>query len=77
MLVTTPSPGPYPALDLARELDARLVDSDLACAIRIALDDPLPDYAERAAGLLARFSRRAVDATVAETVLPRLLAACP
>jgi glycosyltransferase involved in cell wall biosynthesis len=72
-LVTTPSPGPYPARDLARQLDPRLVDEDLVTAIRTALDDPLPGYAERAAELLAPFSRAAVDETVAERVLPRLL----
>ncbi len=72
-LVTTPSPGPYPALDLARKLDPRLVDTDVARAIRIALDDPLPGYAERAAELLQPFSRDAVDQTVAGQVLPRLL----
>jgi glycosyltransferase involved in cell wall biosynthesis len=72
-LVSTPSPGPYPALDLARELDPRLVDTDVARAIRIALDDPSPGYAERAAELLHPFSRAAVDQTVAERVLPRLL----
>jgi glycosyltransferase involved in cell wall biosynthesis len=72
-LVTTPSPGPYPALELARELDPRLVGDDLAGAIRIALDDPVPGYAERAAQLLEPFGRAAVDRTVAETVLPRLL----
>ena len=73
MLVTTPSPGPYPARDLARELDPRLVSNDLAAAIRIALDDPAPDYAERAAELLAPYRREAVDRVVAEQVLPRLL----
>lgn len=72
-LVTTPSPGPYPARDLARKLDPRLVDPDIARAIRIALDDPLPEYAERAAEMLRPFSRAAVDQTVAERVLPRLL----
>ena len=72
-LVTTPSPGPYPALDLARRLDPRLVDEDLIKAIRTALDDPRPGYAERAAELLAPFSRAAVDKTIAERVLPRLL----
>lgn len=72
-LVTTPSPGPYPALDLARRLDPRLVDDDLVKAIRIGLDDPSPDYAEHAAQLLKPFSRDAVDRTVAERVLPRLL----
>jgi glycosyltransferase involved in cell wall biosynthesis len=72
-LVTTPSLGPYPALDLARQLDPRLVADDLAGAIRVALDDPRPDYAERAAELLEPFSRDAMDRTVAELVLPRLL----
>jgi glycosyltransferase involved in cell wall biosynthesis len=73
LLVTTPSPGGYPALRLARRLDPRLVDEDLARATRIALDDPRPDYAERAAELLRPFSRAAVDRTVDEQVLPRLL----
>jgi glycosyltransferase involved in cell wall biosynthesis len=72
-LVTTPSRGPYPALQLARELDARLVAEDLAPAIRTALDDPLPGYAARAADLLAPFSRAALDRVVGERVLPRLL----
>jgi hypothetical protein len=74
-LVTTPSPGPYPALRLARELDPRLVASDdLAAALRFALDDPRPDYAERAAELLVPFRRASVHRTLAERVLPRLLA---
>jgi glycosyltransferase involved in cell wall biosynthesis len=73
LLVTTPSRGPYPALELARELDPRLIGDDLAPAIRTALDDPRPDYAARAAELLAPFSRAAVDRTVADAVLPRLL----
>ncbi len=72
-LVTTPAPGPYPALGLARTLDPRLVAEDLAPALRTALDDPAPDYANRAAELLAPFRRAAVDATIAERVLPRLL----
>ena len=42
MLVTTPSLGPYPARELASELDPRLVSDDLAAAVRIALDDPAP-----------------------------------
>ena len=75
LLVTTPSPGPYPALELARELDPRLVTDDLAGAIRVALDDPSAGYAERAAPLLAPFTRAAMDHAVAEMVLPRLLAA--
>src|SRR4051794_18590843 len=48
LLVTNAAPGPYAALPPARELDARLVGEDLGPALRLALDDPLPDYAERA-----------------------------
>ena len=73
MLVTTPAPGPYPALDIARQLDCRLVGEDLVPALRSALDDPAPMYTERAAELVAPFSRQAVDRTVAQEVLPRLL----
>jgi hypothetical protein len=73
MLVTTPSPGPYPALDLARALDARLVGEDLAPALRAALDDPLPGYSGRASELLAPFTTAAVDATLRDAVLPSLL----
>jgi hypothetical protein len=73
MLVTTPAPGPYPARDIARQLDPRLVADDLAPALRAALDDPAPMYAQRAAELVAPFSRPAVDRTVAQEVLPALL----
>lgn len=73
LLVTLPAPGGYPALDLARQLDARLVDHDLPRMIRLALDDPRPGYAAQAAELLAPFSRAAVDETVEHHVLPRLL----
>src|SRR4051812_20066432 len=72
-LVTTPSPGPYAALPLARVLDRRLVSDDLAAAIRIALDDPSVGYAERAAAALAPYRPEAVDRVVAEALLPRLL----
>jgi Glycosyl transferases group 1 len=72
-LVTTPSPGPYPALGLARALDPRLVSEDLAGALRIALDDPLPGYGEQAAQLLEPFRHAVVDRAVADDVLPRLL----
>jgi Glycosyl transferases group 1 len=75
MLVTTPAPGPYPALGLARELDPRLVSDDIATAIRHALDEPLPGYAARAAALVRGFSTPAVSATLRERVVPRLLAA--
>ncbi|HEY8583834.1 MAG TPA: glycosyltransferase, partial [Capillimicrobium sp.] len=73
-LVTTAAPGPYEALELARELDGRLVGDDLAGALRAALDDPAPGYAERARAVVTdRFSPEAVDAIVARDLLPRLL----
>jgi Glycosyl transferases group 1 len=73
VLVTNAAPGPYAALPLARELDARLVGDDLARAIRTALDDPSPGYAQRALAALAPYRRQAVDATVREQLLPALL----
>jgi hypothetical protein len=73
VLVTTPGEGPYPARDLARELDPRLVTHDLAAAIRLALDDPVPGYATRAVELLAPYSPAALDAVVAEQVVQHLL----
>jgi glycosyltransferase involved in cell wall biosynthesis len=74
MLVTTPAPGPYAALPLARELDPRLVSLDLAGALRAALEDPVADYAARAAVLLEPFGTAGVERVVAEELLPRLLA---
>jgi Glycosyl transferases group 1 len=73
-LVTTAAPGPYAALPIARELDARLVGDDLAGALRMALDEPPADYGERAREALAPFSHESVDRLVAEQLLPRLLA---
>ncbi len=73
-LVTTPAPGPYVALALARELDPRLVGEDLGVALRAALDDPTPGYAARALELMAPFARDAVDRLIAEEMLPRLFA---
>src|ERR1700760_453615 len=73
-LVTTAVPGPYAALPIARELDARLVGDDVAGALRTALDEPPGDYGERAREALAPFSRESVDRLVAEQLLPRLLA---
>jgi hypothetical protein len=70
LLVTTASPGPYAALPVARALDPRLVGDPLA--VRTALDDPLPGYAERAGELLRPWSPEAVDRVVAEQLLPRL-----
>ena len=73
-LVSTPAPGPYAALAIARELDPRLVDDDLARALRAALYDPLPGYGVRARASLGPFSRAAVDGIVRDQLLPRLLA---
>jgi glycosyltransferase involved in cell wall biosynthesis len=73
LLVTTPAPGPYAALPIARELDARLVTDDLAPAIRAALDEPAPRYVERSIPLLEPFTRAAVDRVVEAVLLPRLL----
>jgi glycosyltransferase involved in cell wall biosynthesis len=74
LLVTTPRSGPYPAARLAEQLDPRLVGDDLATQLRTALDDPLVGYAERAAQLLGPYRPEEVDRTVAEQLLPRLLA---
>jgi len=74
LLVTTPAPGPYAALALARSLDGRLVSEELEGALRTALEDPLTDYRARAHVALAPFTREAVDRLVAEELLPRLLA---
>jgi Glycosyl transferases group 1 len=74
VLATTPASGPYPALGIAAALDARLVSEDLAAAIRVALDDPPPDFAARALEALAPMRRAAVDRVVADELLPRLLA---
>jgi hypothetical protein len=73
VLVTTPAPGPYPARDIARTLDPRLVGEDLIGPLRAAIDDPVPGYAGRAAQLLEPFRRASVDRTIAQQVLPRLL----
>ena len=75
MLVTTPAPGPYPARDIARSLDSRLVGEDLVAPLRAALDDPLADYRSRAAAAMVPFSRDAVDATLERDVIPRLVPA--
>jgi hypothetical protein len=73
VLVTTPAPGPYAALALARVLDPRLVADDLAPALRAALDDPAPGYPDRALRAIAPYRRDAVDAVVRDELLPRLL----
>jgi glycosyltransferase involved in cell wall biosynthesis len=77
VLVTTEAEGPYEALGLARRLDPRLVGDDLATALRTALDDPLPGYAAAARVLLEPYRTEVIDRTVAEELLPRLLATGP
>ena len=74
LLVTTPAPGPYVALPIARALDPRLVGEDLGAALRVALDEPRAEYATRAREAITPFRRAAVDRLVAEQLLPRLLA---
>jgi hypothetical protein len=75
MVVTSPAPGPYVALALARALDGRLVGDDLATSLRTALDNPRRDYAGSASVALAPFTRSSVDEVVAEHVLGRLIGA--
>jgi glycosyltransferase involved in cell wall biosynthesis len=73
LLVTTPAPGPYAALPIARALDPRLVDNDLRSALRAALLDPPADYAARALAALSSFKREAVDRAIADDLLRRLV----
>ena len=72
VLVTTPTPGPYAALPLARALDPRTVSTDLGAALRCALDHPAPGYAERATDTLGPWRRIEIDRVVREQLLPRL-----
>jgi len=75
-VVTTPAPGPYAALPLlAGGLGWVATDGGLRAALRSALDDDEPGYADRALTALAPFRRAAVDRVVAQELLPRLLAA--
>ncbi|HWD66014.1 MAG TPA: glycosyltransferase [Solirubrobacteraceae bacterium] len=76
-LVTTPAPGAYPALDIARAADPRLVSQDLPRAIRLALDDPVEEYASVVAQRLAPFTAEAIDRQLADVILPRLLTQRP
>lgn len=76
LLVSAPAPGPYPALAIAAELDARLVGDELGSVLRAALDMPPAQaaaYRERARAAVRPFSRACVDELVAARLLPRLL----
>jgi hypothetical protein len=77
LLVSTPAPGPYAALPIARALDPRLVSEGLQAALLVALNDPPPGYAMRAREALAPFGRAAADRLIADALLPRLLAHAP
>jgi Glycosyl transferases group 1 len=73
LLVTTPAPGPYVALPIARRLDARLVDENLAAALAAALADrDAAGYAARALQELDPMRGEAVQRLVAQELLPRL-----
>lgn len=77
LLVTTPAPGPYAALPLARSLDPRLVGEDLGVCLRTALDDPAPDHSLLAASARSAFGRDVCDRIVRDALLPRLLSHSP
>jgi glycosyltransferase involved in cell wall biosynthesis len=76
-LVTVPSPGPYEALPLARELAPSLVAAEvsapaLAGALRAGLDLDDPGYAARASELLRPFRADAIQRVLETDVLPAL-----
>jgi hypothetical protein len=81
LLATVPTPGPFEALRLARELEPDLVATSsepeaLGRAIRAALelpDDHVRDYRRRAADLLRPYRPEAVQQAVEQEVLPRML----
>jgi glycosyltransferase involved in cell wall biosynthesis len=74
-LVTLPSVGPYEALPIARRLASELVSEDLAAALAagLGLDEAaLQRYREAAARELEPYRPAAVQAVVAERVIPAL-----
>jgi glycosyltransferase involved in cell wall biosynthesis len=73
MLATTPAPGPYAALPIARALDRRLVGEDLEGALRAALLDPQSDYGRRTCATLIPYTSGAVDEIVARGLVPALV----
>jgi glycosyltransferase involved in cell wall biosynthesis len=72
LLVTTPAPGAYVALEIARSLAPRLVSEDLVGALRTALEDPPTGYAAAASRAIEQYSVEQVDDIVALQLLPRL-----
>jgi hypothetical protein len=75
LLVSTPAPGPYRALELGRSFDPRLIGDDLAGSIRTALDDPRSEYVERALAAIGAYALTRIDAIVANELLPALIEA--
>jgi len=75
-LVTTPAPGPYAALSIARAAMPELVDDDLRAALRRALLASSCDAAARARQLLAPFTREACDRLVRTRLLVALRDLC-
>ena len=78
LLVTVPTPGPFAALPIARELDASLVASEtsvdaLADALRAGLRAERGTYAQRANATLDPFRPARLQEVVRATVLPALL----
>ena len=81
LLATVPSGGPFPALDIARELEPALVASavggeELGPAIRSAFEmgeGPARAYRAAAAERLAAYRPEEVQRTVAERLMPALL----
>ena len=81
VLVGAPGGGPFPALAIAKELDARFVASDrspaaVARSLQAALavgDDELARYRSAARARLAPFRERAIVERLRDEVLPLLL----
>jgi glycosyltransferase involved in cell wall biosynthesis len=82
LLVTVPSGGPFEALRPARQLDSRLVASELSAAslgraleAALALGEPeRRDYRLRALELLRPYGRETLEQRLRDRVLPVLLA---
>jgi hypothetical protein len=76
LLVTTPSQGPYEALPIAEQLDARLVSRDLTAAIRVAqgmTEAERNAYRARARDFLRLHSKDELKRRVEQELLPQLL----
>ena len=76
-LVTVASEGPYEALPIATQLDAKLIapsvsSQSLAFALRAGFQVDLEDYSQRAAELLRPYRRDAIQEVFQTQVLPAL-----